>query len=188
VPRGQRDGSLRQYSRFSRQEPLLFYQVAPRLYSRGWVDPVPDPHKIAACTSLTMNHSTSWRLYTSELGSTVPFYSYFSPPEESQIFSQQRQTEQKSTWGTSNLQVKSIIRLRYWQYGTVIFVSHSSFLLTSAKRFFFCELTVFSAYIFCMYLYHLMHCKILFYFFVIKWNCVQLPRVTLHTRDICLLH
>jgi hypothetical protein len=30
------------YSRFSRQEPLLFYQVAPQLYSRGWVDPVPD--------------------------------------------------------------------------------------------------------------------------------------------------
>jgi hypothetical protein len=43
VPRGQRDGSLRQYSRFSRQEPLLFYQVAPQFYSRGWVDPVPDP-------------------------------------------------------------------------------------------------------------------------------------------------
>jgi hypothetical protein len=35
VPRGQRDGSLRQSSRFSRQEPLLFYQVAPQLYSRG---------------------------------------------------------------------------------------------------------------------------------------------------------
>jgi hypothetical protein len=31
------------YSRFSRQEPLLFYQVAPQLYSRGWVDPAPDP-------------------------------------------------------------------------------------------------------------------------------------------------
>jgi hypothetical protein len=28
VPRGQRDGSLQPYSRFSRQEPLLFYQVA----------------------------------------------------------------------------------------------------------------------------------------------------------------
>jgi hypothetical protein len=26
----------------SRQEPLLFYQVAPQLYSRGWVNPVPD--------------------------------------------------------------------------------------------------------------------------------------------------
>jgi hypothetical protein len=34
-PRGQPDGSLRPYSRFSRQEPLLFYQVAPQLYSRG---------------------------------------------------------------------------------------------------------------------------------------------------------
>jgi hypothetical protein len=42
VPHGQRDGSLWQYSRFSRQEPLLFYQLAPQLYSRGWVDPVPD--------------------------------------------------------------------------------------------------------------------------------------------------
>jgi hypothetical protein len=31
VPRGQRDGSLWPYSRFSRQEPLLFYQVAPQL-------------------------------------------------------------------------------------------------------------------------------------------------------------
>jgi hypothetical protein len=27
----------------SRLELLLFYQVAPQLYSRGWVDPVPDP-------------------------------------------------------------------------------------------------------------------------------------------------
>jgi hypothetical protein len=35
--------SLRPYSRFPRQEPLLFYQVAPQLYSRGWMDPVPDP-------------------------------------------------------------------------------------------------------------------------------------------------
>jgi hypothetical protein len=43
VPRGQRDGSLRPYSRFYRQQPLLFYQVASQLYSRGWVDPVPDP-------------------------------------------------------------------------------------------------------------------------------------------------
>jgi hypothetical protein len=43
VPRGQRDGSLRPYSRFSRQEPLLFYQVDPQMYSRGWVNPVRDP-------------------------------------------------------------------------------------------------------------------------------------------------
>jgi hypothetical protein len=50
VPRGQRDGSLWLYSRFSRQEPLLFYQVAPQLYSRGWVDPV-------------HNHNTRQKLY-----------------------------------------------------------------------------------------------------------------------------
>jgi hypothetical protein len=31
------------FSRFSRHESLLFCQVAPQLYSRGWVDPVPDP-------------------------------------------------------------------------------------------------------------------------------------------------
>jgi hypothetical protein len=31
------------FFRFSTQEPLLFFQVAPQLYSRGWVDPVPDP-------------------------------------------------------------------------------------------------------------------------------------------------
>jgi hypothetical protein len=44
-PRGQGDGSLWPNSRFSRQEPLLLYQVAPQSYSRGWVDPVPDlPH------------------------------------------------------------------------------------------------------------------------------------------------
>jgi hypothetical protein len=42
VPRGQRDGTLWPYSLFSRQEPLLFYQVAPQLYSRGCVHPVPD--------------------------------------------------------------------------------------------------------------------------------------------------
>jgi hypothetical protein len=27
----------------SRPEPLLFFQAASQLYSRGWVDPVPDP-------------------------------------------------------------------------------------------------------------------------------------------------
>jgi hypothetical protein len=37
VPRGQRNGSLQPYSLFSRQEPLLFYQVAPQSYSWGWV-------------------------------------------------------------------------------------------------------------------------------------------------------
>jgi hypothetical protein len=31
------------FSRFSRQEPLLFYQVAPQLYSRGWVGPRSKP-------------------------------------------------------------------------------------------------------------------------------------------------
>jgi hypothetical protein len=39
VPCGQRDGSLRPYSRISRPEPLLFL---PSCSSRGWVDHVPD--------------------------------------------------------------------------------------------------------------------------------------------------
>jgi hypothetical protein len=43
VSHGQRDGSLRLYYWFSRPESLLFFQVAPQLYSQGWVDPVPDP-------------------------------------------------------------------------------------------------------------------------------------------------
>jgi hypothetical protein len=42
VSRGQRDGSLRPYSRLSRPEPLRLFQIAPQLASRGWVDLVPD--------------------------------------------------------------------------------------------------------------------------------------------------
>jgi hypothetical protein len=33
----------RPYSRISRPEPLFYFRAAPQLYSRGWVDPVPDP-------------------------------------------------------------------------------------------------------------------------------------------------
>jgi hypothetical protein len=43
MPRGQHNVSPRLYSRLSRPEPVLFLQVAPQLYLRGWVDPVPDP-------------------------------------------------------------------------------------------------------------------------------------------------
>jgi hypothetical protein len=42
VSRNQREGSLRPYSRRSRLQPLIFFQVAPQLYSRDWVDPFPD--------------------------------------------------------------------------------------------------------------------------------------------------
>jgi hypothetical protein len=42
MPQGQLDVSLLPYSRFFKQEQLLFYQVAPQLYSRGRVDSVPD--------------------------------------------------------------------------------------------------------------------------------------------------
>jgi hypothetical protein len=40
---GQRNRSPWPYSHFSRLEPLLFFQVHPQLYLRGWVDPSPDP-------------------------------------------------------------------------------------------------------------------------------------------------
>jgi hypothetical protein len=45
VSRGQCDGSVRPYSWISNLEPLLplLFQVAPQLYSRGWLYPVPDP-------------------------------------------------------------------------------------------------------------------------------------------------
>jgi hypothetical protein len=35
VSRGQRGGSLQPKYRFSRLEPLIFFKVAPQLYSRG---------------------------------------------------------------------------------------------------------------------------------------------------------
>jgi hypothetical protein len=43
VPRDQRDGYLRPYSRLSRQEPQLFLSSSSQLHTRGSVDPVPDP-------------------------------------------------------------------------------------------------------------------------------------------------
>jgi hypothetical protein len=44
VSRGQRNESPRPLIfPFSRPKPLLSFQIAPQLSSRGWVDPVPDP-------------------------------------------------------------------------------------------------------------------------------------------------
>jgi hypothetical protein len=59
VPRGQRDGSLRSYSRLPRPEQLLFFQVAPQLYPRGWVDSVPDPLLLIKCGSAGNRTRTS---------------------------------------------------------------------------------------------------------------------------------
>jgi hypothetical protein len=42
-PRGQRDRSLRLILGFLDRSCYFFFQVAPQLYSRGWVDPFPDP-------------------------------------------------------------------------------------------------------------------------------------------------
>jgi hypothetical protein len=43
VSRGQRNWSPQPYSQFSRQELLLFLPSSSQLYSRDWVDSVPDP-------------------------------------------------------------------------------------------------------------------------------------------------
>jgi hypothetical protein len=43
MPRGQLDGSLQLYSRFLDWGRYFSFQVAAQLYSRGSVDPVPDP-------------------------------------------------------------------------------------------------------------------------------------------------
>jgi hypothetical protein len=44
VSRGQRGGFPTVVNlQFSRREPLLFFQVAPHLSPRSWVDPIPDP-------------------------------------------------------------------------------------------------------------------------------------------------
>jgi hypothetical protein len=44
---------------FSRQDPLLFYQIAPQLYSRGWVHPVPDPLLFSSITEHPQNRQRS---------------------------------------------------------------------------------------------------------------------------------
>jgi hypothetical protein len=41
--RGQHNGSLQTYSRFLERWRYFFFQVGPQLYSRGCVNPVPDP-------------------------------------------------------------------------------------------------------------------------------------------------
>jgi hypothetical protein len=40
---GQHNGSLGRILDFLDRSRYFFFQVAPQLYSRGWVDPVPDP-------------------------------------------------------------------------------------------------------------------------------------------------
>jgi hypothetical protein len=43
LPRGQRDRSYGRILDFLDRSRYFFFQVAPHLYSRNWVDPVPDP-------------------------------------------------------------------------------------------------------------------------------------------------
>jgi hypothetical protein len=46
VSRGQHNGSPLRILGFLDRSRYFFFQVAPQLYSRGWVDPVPDPLRL----------------------------------------------------------------------------------------------------------------------------------------------
>jgi hypothetical protein len=67
VPRGQRDGSLRPYSRFSRQEPLLFHQVAPQfgntVSGRYKIESVTQTREFSNAVSRTLNFIESRDFY-----------------------------------------------------------------------------------------------------------------------------
>jgi hypothetical protein len=52
VSRGRRDRSSTAVISVSRPKPLLFFQAAPQLYSRGWMVPVPDPILVKKCGSV----------------------------------------------------------------------------------------------------------------------------------------
>jgi hypothetical protein len=62
VSRGQRDRSLRLYSRILRPEQLLFLSVAPQLYSWGWVDPITERHLLRKSCSAGNRTRTSGSL------------------------------------------------------------------------------------------------------------------------------
>jgi hypothetical protein len=63
VSRGQGNGSPTAVISVSRPEPYFSFQVAPQLYSRGWVDPVPEP--------LLLRKSGSARNWTRTSGTVV---------------------------------------------------------------------------------------------------------------------
>jgi hypothetical protein len=75
LSRGQRDGSLRPYFRISRPVPLRFFCVAPQLYSRGRVEPVPDPLLLKKCGSAGNRTRTSGSVArNSDHWTTEPVY------------------------------------------------------------------------------------------------------------------
>jgi hypothetical protein len=79
LPRGQRDGSLWPYSRFSSPEPLLFLPI-PQLYSLGSADPVPDPvllRKSGSVGNGTQSSGSVAKNYTAQSRSKVYYYYYY---------------------------------------------------------------------------------------------------------------
>jgi hypothetical protein len=104
VWRGQRNGSPRPYSRFSRPEPLLFLPNTRQLYSRGWVDPVPDPlllRKSGSAGNRTRDLWTTeavnmvWRIYK-YFTQTLHTYSYNVPHSSAQLSLQVGEVRQRS--------------------------------------------------------------------------------------------
>jgi hypothetical protein len=61
VSRGQRNGSPRRIVGFLDRNRYYFFQVAPQLYTRGWVDPVPDQRQLLRKSGSHGNRTqTSW--------------------------------------------------------------------------------------------------------------------------------
>jgi hypothetical protein len=69
------------FSRFSRQEPLLFYQVSPQLYSRGWVDPVPDPLFFFLVVNNSKFYCLTWVLLYNHRADHLPTTWHYNPQE-----------------------------------------------------------------------------------------------------------
>jgi hypothetical protein len=59
VLRGQRDGSLCRILGFQDRSRYFFFQVAPQLYPRGWMDPIRDPLLLRKCGSAWNRTRTS---------------------------------------------------------------------------------------------------------------------------------
>jgi hypothetical protein len=77
VLRGEHDGSLRPYSRFS--SSYFFFQVSPQLFSRGWVDPVPDPLLLRKSGGAGNGTRTSGSVTWSSIHYTTEAVEFWSP-------------------------------------------------------------------------------------------------------------
>jgi hypothetical protein len=126
VPRGQRDGSLRPYSRFLDQSRYFFFQVAPQLHSRGWVHPVPDPlllRKSGSAGNRTQSSGSVTRNsdhLTTEAVTQLLYTSHIKIWKLSKIMFSQSQSQ--SYFATDSQSVStSWCRARFWDFWPEIF-------------------------------------------------------------------